>query len=83
MLRLSSAFVMAALAFATLALAIPSAGLAKGGSYQHKDPIKASMLPSLPSLPSVSASESFNGCGGRRVRDPHTGQCRGPGDIGH
>jgi len=78
MLRLSSAFVMA-----TLALAVPSPSLAKGGSYQHKEPIKASMLPSLPSLPSVSAGESFNGCGGRRIRDPHTGQCRGPADFGH
>jgi hypothetical protein len=75
--RLSSALVMAA-----LALAIPNCVLA-AGAYVRKEPIKASTVPSLPSVPSVSLSESFNGCGGRRVRDPKTNQCRGPGDITH
>jgi hypothetical protein len=64
-----------------LATALPEVASA-AGAYVHKEPIKASVLPSLPSLPSVSASESFNGCGGRRIRDA-SGHCRGPGDIGH
>ena len=64
----------------TLGLAIPSCAYA-AGAYVRKEPIKASMLPAAPSVPSVSLSESFNGCGGRRVRDPKTHQCRGPGDI--
>ena len=70
-----------ALTVAPLALAVPSYALA-AGAYVRKEPVKASMLPSLPSLPSVSASESFNGCGGRRVRDPQTHRCRGPADFG-
>lgn len=73
--RLSSALI--AVAFA---LSIPSYAPA-AGAYVRKEPIKASMLPSLPRVPSVSRSESFNGCGGRRVRDPTTHECRGPGDI--
>jgi hypothetical protein len=75
--QLSSALVVA-----TLTLAIPSCVFA-AGAYVRKEPVKASMLPAAPSLPSVSLSESFNGCGGRRVRDPKTNQCRGPGDISH
>jgi len=80
MLRLSSALMIATLAFADLSYA-----LAKGGSYVHKEPtpIGASVSPPLASLSSVAASESFNGCGGRRVRDPRTRQCRGPADFGH
>jgi hypothetical protein len=74
--RLSSALVALA-----LALGIPSYALAAGSEVARKEPIKASTLPSLPSLPSVSRHESFNGCGGRRVRDPKTHECRGPGDI--
>jgi hypothetical protein len=74
--QVSSALVVA------LALAVPGFALA-AGAYVRKEPIKASMLPPVPSLPSVSASESFNGCGGRRIRDPKTHQCRGPGDFGH
>jgi hypothetical protein len=50
------------------------------GAYVRKEPIKASVA-SVPTIPSVSLSEGFNGCGGRRVRDPRTNQCRGPGDI--
>jgi hypothetical protein len=73
--RLSSALVAM-----VLLSGIPSYALA-AGAYVRKEPIKASMLPSLPSVPSVSRSESFNGCAGRRVRDPKTHECRGPGDI--
>lgn len=67
---------------AALTLAIPHFAIA-AGAYVRKEPIKASVVPSLPSVPSVSLSESFNGCGGRRVRDPKTNQCRGPADIAH
>jgi hypothetical protein len=74
--RLSSALVAV-----VLVSGIPSQPLAAGSEISRKEPIKASMLPSLPSVPSVSRSESFNGCGGRRVRDPKTRECRGPGDI--
>jgi hypothetical protein len=75
--RLSSALIAVA-----LASTIPCYALA-AGAYVRKEPIpiRASALPSLPSLPSVSRSESFNGCGGRRVRDPKTHECHGPGDI--
>jgi hypothetical protein len=78
MSRLSSALLMAA----AVALVGTSAALA-AGSYTHKEPIKASVLPTLPSLPTVTLEQSFNGCGGRRIRDPHTGACRGPAEIGH
>jgi hypothetical protein len=64
-----------------LTLTAPGWALA-AGAYVRKEPIKASVAP-LPTVPSVSLSESFNGCGGRRVRDPKTNQCRGPGDISH
>jgi hypothetical protein len=65
-----------------LTLIAPGWALA-AGAYVRKEPIKASVVPSLPTIPSVSLSESFNGCGGRRVRDPKTNHCRGPGDISH
>jgi hypothetical protein len=78
MSRLSSALLMAA----AVALVGTRAALA-AGSYTHKEPIKASVLPMLPSLPTVTLEQSFNGCGGRRMRDPHTGACRGPAEIGH
>jgi hypothetical protein len=70
----------------TLALAVPSYALGAGSEISRKEPakaIRASTLVPLPTLPSVSASESFNGCGGRRIRDPKTHQCRGPADFGH
>jgi hypothetical protein len=68
---------------AALAFAVPSYALAAGSDISRKEPVKASALAPLPALPSVSASESFNGCGGRRIRDPKTHQCRGPADFGH
>jgi hypothetical protein len=75
--RLSSILVVVA-----LAAAIPTLAFA-AGAYVRKEPVQASVLPPLPSVPSVSASESFNGCGGRRIRDPKTGHCHGPGDLAH
>lgn len=83
MSHLSSTLIVAAvMAAAVLALAGSDHALA-AGSYTHKDPIKASVLPPLPTLPTVTLEQSFNGCGGRRIRDPHTGACRGPAEIGH
>jgi hypothetical protein len=72
------------LVVSALVLAFPSYALA-AGAYVHKDPkpVEASVVPKLPTLPTVTLDESFNGCGGRRVRDAKTGQCRGPGDIAH
>jgi hypothetical protein len=66
---------------ASAALGAPTCLLA-AGAYMPKPPVpvQASVL-RAPSLPSVSLEESFRGCGGKRVRDPKTHQCRGPGDI--
>jgi hypothetical protein len=71
----------ATLVVMVLSLTTPGWALA-AGAYVRKEPIKASAT-SLPTVPSVSLSDSFNGCGGRRVRDPRTNQCRGPGDVSH
>lgn len=71
-----------ALIGAVLTLTIPDFALA-AGAYVRKEPIKAAVVPSLPTVPSISIGESFHGCGGRRVRDPKTNQCRGPADIAH
>lgn len=78
MQRLSSALIVA-----SVALGAPTYLLA-AGAYTPKPPIpvQASIL-RAPSLPSVSLEESFRGCGGKRVRDPKTHKCRGPGDIVH
>jgi hypothetical protein len=72
------------------ALAIPASVLAAGAPIR-KPPVTvpAMTAPSTPSAPSAPAVEQgvsheqlFGGCGGRRVRDPRTGQCRGPADVG-
>jgi hypothetical protein len=81
-MRLSSALAVVVL----LTLAVSGDAQAAGAYVRKepvKEPVKASVLPPLPSLPSVSLGESFNGCGGRRVRDPGTGRCQGPADVGH
>jgi hypothetical protein len=47
-------------------------------------------LPAITAVPPTSSEEQraiapehlFGGCGGRRIRDARTGQCRGPADIG-
>jgi hypothetical protein len=72
-----------ALTVATAAALGAPTYLLAAGAYMPKPPVpvQASML-RVPSLPSVSLEESFRGCGGKRVRDPKTHQCRGPGDIG-
>jgi hypothetical protein len=72
-----------ALVMASMPIGVPTDVLG-AGAYVPKPPlpVQASML-RAPSLPSVSLEESFRGCGGKRVRDPKTHQCRGPGDIVH
>lgn len=47
----------------------------------------ATTAPAPSSNPSVAQGapreQVFGGCGGRRIRDPQTNQCRGPADVGH
>jgi hypothetical protein len=51
------------------------------GAFVRRDAIKPAVLPQPPPLPSAGLGEIFNRCGGRRIRDPKTKQCRGPADI--
>jgi hypothetical protein len=68
----------------TATLALPTSVLAAGAPIR-KPPVTVpeSTPPSPP--PAVSQTplhgQLLGGCGGRRVRDPHTGQCRGPADL--
>jgi hypothetical protein len=82
-----------AVLIAVMALASPACVLAAGAPIR-KPPVvipeapgpSASSAPSVPSVPperqGIGRVPIFGGCGGRRVRDPRTGQCRGPADIG-
>jgi hypothetical protein len=69
---------------ATLAL---STYLLAAGAPIRKPPVVVpeSTSPSSPApAPLVSQTPHeplLGGCGGRRVRDPRTGQCRGPADL--
>jgi hypothetical protein len=74
----------------TATLAVPACVLAAGAPIR-KPPITvpamtAPSTPSAPTVPSVaegiSREQLFGGCGGKRVRDPRTNQCRGPADVG-
>jgi hypothetical protein len=70
----------------TATLALPTSVLAAGAPIR-KPPVSVqeSTPPSPPPAPLVSQTPPhqplLGGCGGRRVRDPHTGQCRGPADV--
>jgi len=75
----------------TATLTVP-AGVLAAGAPIRKAPVAvpavtAPSKPSAPSAPPVAEGTSheqlFGGCGGKRVRDPRTGQCRGPADVGH
>jgi hypothetical protein len=57
----------------TMTLASPVTVLA-GGAHVPKPPIKASEA-------WTSQDTGFLGCGGKRVRDPKTQECRGPADF--
>jgi len=82
MRRLFFAFVTA-----TTALVFPDYVLAAGGPIL-KPPVSVPALtaPSAPRVPAATQGapreQFFGGCGGRRVRDPHTNQCRGPAEVG-
>jgi hypothetical protein len=68
MRNLLSAFIVL-----TMTLATPVTVLA-GGAYVPKPPVKTSE-------PWISQDTGFLGCGGKRVRDPKTQECRGPADF--
>jgi hypothetical protein len=82
-----------ALIAATTVLAVPADVLAAGAPIR-KPPVDVTALtaPPTPSAPAISSvpavvqgvtrEQAFGGCGGRRVRDPQTHQCRGPADVG-
>jgi hypothetical protein len=82
-----------ALIFAATALVAPVHVMAAGAPVR-KPPIDvtaitapATTAPPASSNPSVvqgaTREQVFGGCGGRRIRDPQTNQCRGPADVGH
>jgi hypothetical protein len=82
-----------ALISAATALAAPVHVLAAGAPVR-KPPVDVTAItaPSTTVPPassihsvvqSVTREQFFGGCGGRRIRDPHTNQCRGPADVGH
>jgi hypothetical protein len=64
----------------TATLALPSHVLAAGAPIR-KPPVPESTSPSPPPPPVTPLHGLLGGCGGRRVRDPRTGQCRGPADL--
>jgi hypothetical protein len=76
---------------AAATLLVPLEVLAAGAPIR-KPPVTVSGLtvPAISTAPSahalapgVTQEQVFGGCGGRRMRDPRTNQCHGPGDIGH
>jgi hypothetical protein len=66
---------------ATVALA-PACVLAVGAPVRNQPvPVSSTVVP--PVLKGVvKPKHVLGGCGGKRVRDPVTKLCRGPGDIG-
>ncbi len=81
-----------ALIFAATALAAPVHVFAAGAPVR-KPPIDVTAITapattapapsSNPSAQGATREQVFGGCGGRRIRDPQTNQCRGPADVGH
>jgi hypothetical protein len=77
--------------FAIIAAAtiLAPVGVLAAGAPIRKPPVAVSGLtvPAIitaPALaPGMAQEQVFGGCGGRRIRDPRTSQCHGPGDIGH
>jgi hypothetical protein len=68
MRSLFSAFIVVATALATPVTVLGA------GAYVPKPAIKTSE-------PWISQDTGFLGCGGKRVRDPKTQECRGPADF--
>ena len=72
-------------AMAIVVASVPGYADAAGAPIRGK-PIQATTsmpVPVVPSVPSgaLKREQVLGGCGGKRVRDPVTKQCRGPGDL--
>jgi hypothetical protein len=65
------------------ALALAPACVEAAGAPIRGQPIHATTSITPPVVPSIALKreEVLGGCGGKRVRDPVTKQCRGPGDF--
>jgi hypothetical protein len=71
--------------FVGMALVVASVpGYAEAaGAPIRGQPIQATTSMPVPVVPSgaLKREQVLGGCGGKRVRDPVTKQCRGPGDL--
>jgi hypothetical protein len=65
------------------AVALTPAYVGAAGAPIRGEPIRATTSTAPPVVPSVAVrrEQLLGGCGGKRVRDPKTKQCRGPGDL--
>jgi hypothetical protein len=65
------------------AAALAPGNLEAAGAPIRNQPIPATTSIAPPVVPSISLNREqlLGGCGGKRVRDPVTNQCRGPGDL--
>ena len=64
----------------------PHEASAKGGiksnTFNPFSRAEAATITSSPAVPQAT-TPNFGGCGGKRYRDPHSHQCRGPSDFGN
>jgi hypothetical protein len=71
--------------FVALAVAVASVPgyVEAAGAPIRGQPIQATTSMPVPVVPSgaLKREQVLGGCGGKRVRDPVTKQCRGPGDL--
>jgi hypothetical protein len=67
------------------AVALAPACVRAAGAPIRGQPIRAttSIVPPVAPSIAVTREQALGGCGGKRVRDPVTKQCRGPGDLPH
>ena len=71
---------------AILTVIAPHEASAKGGTFHlfsAWSPVSRAEAATVTSSRSEAPTLTFNGCGGKRHRDPNTHQCRGPADFGH
>ena len=54
----------------------------KSNTFNPFSRAEAATITSSPAVPQAT-TPNFGGCGGKRYRDPHTHQCRGPSDFGN
>jgi hypothetical protein len=74
-------FVALAMTVASVPSYVEAAGAPiRGQPIQATTSIPVPVIPSVPSA-ALKREQVLGGCGGRRVRDPVTKQCRGPGDL--